>query len=150
MGSSLTRLLYHIVFSTKHREPLIDETIEQELYSYIGGVIRNQNGHLIEIGGSPDHVHILARFSQTTAVSVMLKEIKTSSSKWRNQRDVGETHFSWQVGYAAFSVSPSQLESVRRYIRNQKAHHRERSFEEELVMLLDRHGVEYDEEYLFD
>ena len=150
MGSSLTRLLYHIVFSTKHRQPLIDEMFEEELYSYIGGIIRNSEGHLIEIGGMPDHVHILARFSQISTVAAMLKEIKTSSSKWRNQNREGNPRFSWQVGYAAFSVSPSLLETVRRYIRNQKAHHRQRTFEEELVMLLDKHGIEYDTRYLFD
>jgi REP element-mobilizing transposase RayT len=150
MGSTLTRLLYHIVFSTKHRESLIAEELEEELYSYIGGIIRNMKGHLIDIGGIPDHVHILARFSQATAVAVMVKEIKTSSSKWRNQNRVGEPYFSWQVGYAAFSVSPSMLESVRRYIRNQKAHHQKRTFKEELVMLLDKHDIEYDEKYLFD
>ena len=149
MGSSVTRLLYHLVFSTKLRQPLIDEVLEEELYSYIGGIIRNRGGHLIEIGGIPDHAHILARFSQTTTVAAMLQEIKTSSSKWRNHNRGGDPYFSWQVGYAAFSVSPSLLGTVRKYIRNQKAHHSQLTFEEELVMLLDKHGIEYDERYLF-
>ncbi len=150
MGSSLTRLLYHLVFSTKHRESLIDEALEAELYSYIGGIIRNNRGHLIEGGGMSDHIHLLAHFSQATAVAGMVKEIKAGSSRWRNQNRAGEPHFSWQVGYAAFSVSPSMVEVVRRYIRNQKVHHRTHTFEEELVVLLDKHGIKYDKRYLFD
>ena len=95
MGSSLTRLLYHIVFSTKNRAPLIDEMIEQELHSYIGGIIRSNKGNLIEIGGIPDHLHILARLSQTTAVSEVVKETKAGSSRWMNQNRTDRPHFAW-------------------------------------------------------
>ncbi|MCP3962817.1 MAG: IS200/IS605 family transposase [bacterium] len=149
MASTLTNLLYHVVFSTKGRAPLITDDVKEPLYKYIGGIIRNQGGKAIEIGGVRDHLHLLARFPARTAVSDILRAIKSDSSGWVNQERPGG-RFAWQAGYGAFSVSQSQVESVQRYIRTQEEHHREWSFEAEFRGLLKKHGLEYDERYLWD
>jgi REP element-mobilizing transposase RayT len=150
MPSTYTNLLYHIIFSTKNRELLIDETWKEELYKYIGGIVRANGGTCIEINGMPDHVHILAKLKPAISVADMLKLIKSNSSKWINDEKIPGRSFAWQIGYAAFSVSESQIYAVRWYIRNQAGHHRKQSFQEELIELLKRHGVEYDSRYLWD
>ncbi len=147
--NTYTNLLYHIVFSTKDRQPLIADDFKEELYRYIEGIIRAEGGVQMEIGGVEDHVHILAKFKPSTSVSDMLRLIKANSSKWANEGK-SKQRFAWQEGYSAFSVSESQVEAVRRYIVNQEEHHRGRSFQEELVALLERHSVEYDLRYLLD
>lgn len=149
MPSTYSNLLYHIVFSTKDRERLITEDFKEELYSYMAGIAREEGGTLLEIGGIEDHVHLLAKFKPSIAVSDMLRLIKTNSSKWAHE-DKGHARFGWQEGYAAFSVSESQVVAVQRYIRNQAAHHRRQSFKEEFVAMLERHSVEYDPRYLWD
>jgi putative transposase len=148
MPNTYTNLLYHIVFSTKDRVPLITENLKEELYKYIGGIIRDEGGVKLESGGIEDHIHLLAKFKPSVSVSDMLRLIKTNSSKWANERMDGE--FAWQEGYAAFTVSESQVVPVRRYIRNQVQHHRKQTYQQEFVALLDRHGVEYDPRYLWD
>jgi putative transposase len=150
MPSTYTNLLYHIIFSTKNREPLIVDAWKEELYRYIGGIVRSEGGVSIEIGGMPDHVHILAKLKPAISVSDILKLIKANSSKWINDEKVRRRGFAWQGGYAAFSVSESQVEVVRRYIRSQEEHHRKQSYQDELIALLQRHGVEYDPRYLWD
>ena len=150
MPSSYTNLLYHIVFSTKERRPLITPTLKVELYPYIGGIIRNERGILLEIGGMPDHVHLVTKFRADTSVADMLRLTKTNSSGWANERRDLCDGFAWQKGYAAFSVSESQLPAVRQYVRNQEEHHRTISFKEEFVALLKKHGIDYDERYLWD
>jgi REP element-mobilizing transposase RayT len=142
-------LLYHIVFSTKNREPIITKPIRAELYKYMGGIIRGEGGTLLQIGGMPDHVHLVVRFKAEPSVATMVKIIKSKSSKWLNEQPKHPGRFEWQRGYAAFSVSVSQLESVRAYVRNQEQHHRRKTFQEELWLLLEKHGVEYDEPYLW-
>ena len=149
MASTLTNLLYHLVFSTKGRLPLIDDEIQQPLYDYMGGINRNQGGKAIEIGGMPDHVHCLAMLPARKAVSDILRAIKSDSSGWVN-RERPRDRFAWQTGYGAFTVSQSLVGKVRRYIQTQADHHRTRSFEKELLALLEKHGIEYDEEYLWD
>lgn len=149
MPSTYSNLLYHIVFSTKDRERLITEEFKEELYRYMAGIAREEGGTLHEIGGIEDHVHLLAKFKPSIAVSDMLRLIKTNSSKWLHE-EKGHARFGWQEGYAAFSVSESQVVAVRRYIRNQSAHHRRQSFQEEFVAMLERHSVEYDPRYLWD
>ncbi len=150
MPSTLTNLLYHVVFSTKGRQPEIVSGFRQDLYAYLGGIIRSENGRLIEIGGTSNHVHILARFSPAVSVSDMLKMIKGNSSRWVNKSGKRPARFAWQKGYGAFSVSESGCEAVVNYIRNQEAHHRKMTFKEEFKLLLDKHRVEYDEEHLWD
>jgi putative transposase len=150
MASTFTNLLYHIVYSTKYRRNQIDESLREEMYRYIGGIIREHGGVQLEIGGMPDHVHILAKFSPHIAVSEMLKLIKANSSKWVNQRDDRRERFAWQTGYSAFSVSESQVPKIRRYIQDQPEHHKVRTFRDEFIEILKRHNVDYDERYLFE
>ncbi|MCH7752735.1 MAG: IS200/IS605 family transposase [Planctomycetes bacterium] len=150
MPSTYTNLLYHIIFSTKGRCPLITDDLKEELYRYIGGIIRSEGGIQLEIGGISDHVHILAKLKPAISISQMLNRIKTNSSKWVNENRKSDVRFAWQEGYAAFSVSESQVEHVRQYIRTQEQHHRKQSFQDELVALLQRHGIEYDSRYLWD
>jgi putative transposase len=150
MPSTYTNLLYHIVFSTKDRQPLVTEVLKEELYRYIGGIVRAEGGAQLEIGGTTDHVHILAKLKPAISVSQLLNRIKTNSSKWVNENGKLGVRFAWQEGYSAFSVSESQVEYVREYIRTQEEHHRKQTFQEELVAILQRHGVEYDPRYLWD
>lgn len=148
MSDTLTNLVYHVVFSTKNREPLIRPNIRTDLYSYIGGIIRGENGTPLEIGGMPDHVHILAKFHSDVSVAKMMRHIKTNSSKWINQRKVVGP-FRWQAGYGAFTVSQSQVSAVPTYVRNQAVHHKRVSFQQEFLALLRRHGIAFDEQHLW-
>jgi putative transposase len=150
MPSTHTNLLYHVVFSTKCRIPLITKNIQDELYRYIGGIIHNEDGVSLEIGGTNDHMHLLAKFKSAISVSEMLGRIKANSSKWANENKMELRKFGWQEGYGAFSVSESQVNSVVKYIRGQEEHHRKQTFQEEYVALLQKHGIEYDEKYLWD
>ena len=148
--STFTNLTYHVVFSTKYRRELIDDSFKEELYRYIGGIIRGEKGHLVEIGGVADHIHILAGFSPTIAVSDMLKRIKAKSSKWMNAENKTRVKFQWQTGYAAFTVSQSRIPALRQYIHDQEIHHRKRSFQDEFLALLERHGISYDPRFVFE
>ena len=149
MGS-YSKLIYHIVFSTKHRQPSIREVVRERLYEYIGGTIRCLKGNLIEIGGVEDHIHILARLSQVIAVSDAVRNIKANTSKWANGLPELKSRFEWQKGYAAFSVSYSQMDGVRDYIANQTEHHKTTTFEEEYVRFLQRHDIAFERRYLFE
>lgn len=149
MGS-FTQLTYHVVFATKYRTPSIAEEVRDRLYEYVGGILHAKEGHLIEIGGVSDHVHILARLSPSLAVSDVVRDIKANSSKWYNDQRSSRPVFEWQKGYGAFTVSYSRIEEVRDYIRAQKEHHRTRTFQEEYILFLKRHGIEFRLEYLFE
>ena len=150
MPGTYTKLFYHLVFSTKNRQRFITPAIEDELHKYISGILRNIDGVCVKINGTQDHIHILAVLPPKIAVSDALRTIKANSSKWahENKRDLQD--FAWQDGYAAFTVSRSQVESVQQYIRDQKLHHSQSDFKSELVALLDKHDVDYDERYLWD
>jgi putative transposase len=150
MPSTYTNLLYHIVFSTKQRASLITKEYQEELYRYIGGIIRAEGGVQLEIGGTNDHVHVLAKFKPAIAVSEMLAKVKANSSKWANDHKAKMRSFAWQEGFAAFTVSESKVPSVREYIKNQEEHHRKQTYQEEFVALLQRHGIECDPRYLWD
>ena len=150
MGHSYTNLLYHIVFSTKERQPWLDTDISTRLYEYLGGAIRSEGGTSLGINGCADHIHLLARLRQDKAVSGVLRGIKANSSGWIHRTFPVLRRFAWQTGYGAFSVSQSQLDKVQRYIANQQRHHQRVSFKEEFIALLDAHGIEYDERYLWD
>lgn len=149
MAGTYTQLFYHLVFSTKNRQQFINEPIERDLYKYIAGVFRNLDAACVEINGMPDHVHILALAPPKIAVSEALRDVKANSSRWVHDNHRHLADFAWQDGFAAFTVSKSQVESVRQYIREQKSHHRTNDFKSELIALLDRNGVEYDERYLW-
>jgi len=150
MGSTLTHLVYHIVFSTKNRQNTVTPTLRETLYPYIGGIIRGEKGTALKIGGTKDHVHILAALPPTLTVSEALRCIKGNSSKWVNEGGSLKAHFEWQRGYGAFTVSESMVETVSRYIENQEEHHRTKDFKEEYLVLLQTHGVKYDERYIWD
>jgi len=150
MASTLTNLLFHVVFTTKMRREFINPEIRKQLYPYIGGIIRDEKGKLIKIGGTDNHVHILAKFSPTVGMSDMMRRIKGNSSKWINEKRFCQTRFAWQRGYAAFSVSESVWMKVARYIENQEEHHKKMTFKEEFLLLLKKHHVEYNEKYLWD
>jgi putative transposase len=149
MPGTYTKLYYHIIFSTKNRQRLISAEIEDELHKYICGIVRNLDGSCIEINGDADHIHILAIILPKISISDVLRTIKANSSKWLHQK-AKYASFAWQDGYSAFTVSASQVDAVRQYIRDQKNHHCQRDFKAELLGLLDKHGIEYDERYLWD
>ena len=148
--STFTNLLFHIVYSTKYRRNQVRADIRDRLYGYIGGIIRDQKGIVIEIGGMPDHVHILAKLSPTLAISDVLRVTKTNSSKWVNDTLELKQPFAWQRGFGAFSVSTSNVEAIRSYIQNQKEHHKQLSFKAEFRQLLVKHRIEFDEKFLFE
>jgi REP element-mobilizing transposase RayT len=148
MPSTYTQLLYHLVLSTKDRRPLITEDMEPSLYAYRGGIIRSEKGVLLAAGGMPDHLHLLVRYCADAKLSDLLRTLKSRSSKWIH--DEYTTDFSWQVGYAAFTVSQSGVPEVKKYIGNQKVHHKKRDFKVELITMLKLHEIEYDERYVFD
>ena len=147
MGNTYTQLIYHVVFSTKHRAPLITSEIRTGLYDYMGGIVQKQGGSLLQIGGMPDHVHLLARFPARTSISDMVRAIKGGSSHWLGQSG---HQFRWQDGYGAFSVSHSRIPAVRHYIEAQEEHHAQRTFKDELLTLLRKHQIDFEERYLFD
>ena len=150
MPATYHNLRYHIVFATKHRLPMITPDLKDRLYSYVGSIVNDDGGFMIDIGGMPDHVHILAGLKPSVSVSHLLKQVKGSSSSWVNRLPGRTDKFGWQVGYSAFSVSESRVAAVRRYIQNQEEHHRQVSYREELKWLLTNHGVEFDEADLDD
>jgi REP element-mobilizing transposase RayT len=120
------------------------------VYEYIGGTLRAKKNELIEIGGTNDHIHILARLSPTLAVADVIRDVKANSSKWINEQPEVKSVFEWQKGYGAFTVSYSLLGAVETYIQNQEKHHRKKSFQDEYIDLLRRHNIEFKMEYLFD
>ena len=149
MPASFTSLHYHIIFGTKERRSLLTSAVQARLYDYIGGIIAQEGGQLLAAGGMPDHVHLLAILPPTRAVSDVMRVVKTNSSKWLHETFPEMRAFGWQDGYGAFAVSRSAVEEVKRYIAIQEEHHRKLTFEEEFVAFLKRHGIEYDERYLW-
>ena len=149
MPNTYSALYYHLVFSTKDRAPLITPDIEQRLWEYLGGIIRDNDGVALRIGGVEDHIHLLIAMTPSTAPSRMVQQIKGGSAKWIHTNFPSLAGFAWQDGYGAFTVSRSALDEVGRYIDRQREHHRHVTFAEEYRAFLDKHGVEYDERYLF-
>ncbi|MGH9971654.1 MAG: IS200/IS605 family transposase [Pyrinomonadaceae bacterium] len=148
MSQSFTNLLYHIIFSTKDREPLITLDYQPRLYDYIGGIIRGTGGISLGINGTEDHVHVLAKLRPDRALSDVLRDLKSNASGWMHNVFPGLADFWWQRGYGAFTVSQSNVEEVRRYIAQQKEHHKKVSFRDEFILFLKVNGIEYDERYL--
>lgn len=149
MPHSYTSITFHIVFSTLNRVPQIDAALEERLYPYLGGILRELGGKLLSVNGVDDHVHLLASLSATKSVSEMVGKVKGSSSKWIHDTFPDRADFAWQRGYGAFSVSQSQIARVTAYIERQKLHHATVSFRDELLELLRRHGIAPDEKYLW-
>ncbi|MBI2190460.1 MAG: IS200/IS605 family transposase [Planctomycetes bacterium] len=149
MANTYTSLHYHVVFSTKNRHPWIQADIEQRIWEYLGGIARQNDMKALQIGGVEDHVHVVLGAPPTLAVSKAVQLLKGGSSKWIHETFPPLKGFEWQDGYGAFSVSKSQLPGVIEYIAGQREHHRVRTFQEEYRALLERHGIEYDERYLW-
>jgi putative transposase len=133
----------HCIFSTKERRPLIAADRKTDLYAYIGGIARSEGFSLVAAGGTADHVHLLFILPATQSLAATVQKLKGSSSHWMGKG------FSWQEGYGAFSVSPSQVPVVKAYIQGQERRHRRHSFEEEFTALLRNCGIEYDPQYVF-
>ena len=149
MPHSYVSNFVHYIFSTKQRFPFIDPELESRLWPYMGGIARENRMRALTIGGTADHVHALVSLPATMSVAKAIQLIKGGSSKWIHDQIPRYRKFAWQDGYGAFSVSASQMDAVIKYISRQKEHHRKRTFEEEFLEFLDKHGVEYDPRYVF-
>lgn len=151
MPQSLSVVYIHLVFSTKDRRPLLrDKPTRDALHAYLGGISKQLDCAPIQIGGVEDHIHLLARFGRTVTQAEWVKELKRVSNLWLKERSRDFADFEWQGGYAAFSVSQSNLEPVKQYIASQEEHHRKVGFQDELRTLLKRHEIEWDEKYVWD
>ena len=150
MANTFTSLHYHVIFSTKHREPWISPDLEERVWKFLGGIACENGMKALLIGGMPDHVHLALALPPAQSVSKALQLLKGGSSKWIKDALPQMRGFAWQDGYGAFSVSKSNLPEVTAYIQNQREHHRIKTFQEEFLAFLVRHGVEYDERYLWD
>jgi len=150
MANTFTSLHYHLIFSTKNREPWIENGIEQRVWSFLGGIARQNGMKPIEIGGMPEHVHMVLGISATMPVSKGVQFIKGGSSKWIKSEFPGKRGFAWQDGYGVFTVSKSNLLEVLEYVRHQTEHHRVKSFQEEYLAFLVRHEIDFDERYVSD
>ena len=148
MSHTHTSLNYHVVFGTKQRAQTITADIRLDLCRYLGGIIKAEGGLALEINAVADHAHVLFRLPPNVLLSDLLRTLKANSSKWLNDTRVPRRAFAWQQGYAAFTVSQSQVARVAAYVRNQEEHHRKMTFRQELVALFERNGVAYDERYL--
>jgi putative transposase len=149
MANTYTSLHYHIVFSTKNREPWLTADIEQRVWEYIGGIARKHRMTALQVGGVDDHIHALVTAPATIAPSQIAQYLKGDSSNWMHREFPSLRNFGWQDGYGAFTVSKSGIPDLIRYIQNQREHHSTMTFQEEYLRLLKKHGVEYDERYLW-
>ena len=148
MGQSLSQIYIHLTFGTKERYPFITEYIEPKLHSYMAGILKNKESPALKINSVPDHVHILFRLSKNYALAKVVEEVKKQSSKWLKKQ--GADGFTWQIGYGAFSVSSSKVEVVKKYILNQKQHHKSKNYKEEIEEFIKEYDViEYDEKYFW-
>jgi putative transposase len=148
MATTFTRLLNHFVFSTKNRDPIIAPNFEPRLHAYIVGISKNLGSWVIAINGTTDHIHMLVDLNKTIAVSKYMEEVKGESSRWMNKEYKNQS-FHWQEGYAAFSIGESGVDRLTGYISRQKLHHQRKSFKEELLDLLKKYKIEYDERYIW-
>ncbi len=139
---------YHCIWSTKQRCAFIIPKVQMHLYTYINGIITNQSGNLLEIGGMPDHVHLLLKLSDDQQYSHFIRNVKASSSSWIHKNFPDMQEFAWQEGYGSFSVSYSALKTVQNYIQNQEKHHKNMTFEQEYRRLLQLHDTPYDERFV--
>lgn len=150
MSQSLTKLYAHLIFSTKDREPLLDDAIRPRVHAYLATVIRDLKSPWVVVGGTVDHVHFLFDMGKMHAPVEFVERTKRESSKFIKTLGPKYRGFYWQRGYGMFSVGPANRDEAEAYVRNQEEHHRVRSFQEEFRAFLDRYGVEYDEQYTWD
>jgi putative transposase len=148
VSQSLSRLVAHLVFSTKHRQPLIAREYRERTFEYLGGALKGIGCPPIIVGGVADHVHLLFVLNRTLAIAKAVEEIKKESSKWAKVHV--HPDFYWQNGYGVFSVSPSNVPQVEEYIADQERHHHKMTFQDEFREILRKHGIEWDERYVWD
>ena len=148
MSHTLGNILLHIIFSTEGRRPLIKPDFRDDLFAYLGGIVREMKGTALIVNGTADHIHMLVRIRPAQSVAEVTRVIKANSSKWVHRN---WTHnFSWQTGYAVFSVSESNVLAITKYISGQEEHHKKQSFQDELVAFLKKNHVAYDEKYIWE
>jgi putative transposase len=151
VSQSLVQIYVHIVFSTKNRAPFLkDRALRNGLHGYLNGICDNQGSPSLRNGGAEDHVHILCRLSKRLDVAALIRELKRDSSKWVKDENPRLADFYWQQGYGAFSVSPSHVDALIKYIDNQEEHHRRETFQDEFRRVCKKYGVEIDERYVWD
>ncbi len=147
MSQSLSQIYLHLVFSTKDRWPFLKtEQLRTEMFSYLAGTCRNLDSPALQVGGMPDHIHILCRLAKTITIADLVRELKRESSKWAKGHD---PQFAWQKGYGAFSLSPTHVKPVEKYILGQEVHHRTVTFQDEFRQLCRKYGLELDERYVW-
>jgi putative transposase len=146
--STYTQILYQIVFSTKNREHTLVKESQKELYQYIWAILKNKKCHLYQIGGITDHIHILTHLNPSIALSTIIKDIKLSSNEYIKKQNLFADFKGWQEGYGAFTYSIKDKNNLINYIKNQEEHHKNKTFKEEFIELLDEHGIEFEEKYL--
>jgi len=150
MPQSLCKVILHIIFSTKNREPWLDSDVRPRMHAYVATICRDLAAEFVHVGGMADHVHVVITLPRTLSQAELIEQIKKTCSKWIKALEARYRGFSWQRGYSALSVSPNQLEAVLEYVDTQQEHHRTRTFREEYRELLRRHGVGCDERYVWD
>jgi putative transposase len=150
MAGTYSQIYIQIVFAVQKREALIEDSWEERLYQYITGIVKNKGQKLIAINGIPNHIHLFIGMKPSCCLSDLIREIKKSSNEFVNENKFSKNKFNWQEGYGAFSYSHSQIDSVYKYVMNQKEHHKKTSFKEEYLSFLKKFEIEYDEKYLFD
>ena len=149
MANTYTQIYIQIVFAVENRISIITDQWREELHKYITGIIQNHKHKLIAINSMADHIHIFIGMKPIQSISDLLQDIKEYSSKWVNKNKYVMGHFNWQPGYGAFSYSHSHIDSVVKYIQNQKQHHQKKTFRQEYIEFLEKFNIEYDERYIF-
>jgi putative transposase len=150
MSRSLSFVLVHVIFSTKERRPVLNESFRPQLYAYLSTLVRNAGCECYRVGGVADHVRLGIRMSRTTNVAKLVEGMKASSSKWIKTKDPKFAKFAWQRGYGAFSVGPTELKALEQYIDSQDVHHAKRTFQDEFRGFLKKYGIDCEEQYLWD
>jgi putative transposase len=151
MSQSLAQIFVHLVFSTKQRQPFLDDRdLREEMHRYLGGTCNALDCPVLSVGGVADHVHVLCGLGRAITIADVVKDLKRESSKWAKDRPGQSSDFQWQSGYGAFSISPGHVKALIKYIDGQEEHHRAESFQDELRKILRKYGVEWDERYLWD
>jgi REP element-mobilizing transposase RayT len=149
MSHTFTKLLTHVIFSTKERRSLMDDELQVRLFPYLGGIVREMGGTPLTINGPSTHVHLLVQTKASVSIAKLVETVKSSSTSWVHREWKERWKFAWQEGYGAFSVGPVQVPEVIKYIAGQKEHHRKISFQEEFISFLQKYGIEYDERYIW-
>ena len=150
MSQSFCKLYAHLIFSTKQRQTFFKDSIRPRVHAYLATLIRDLDSSFVVVGGVEDHVHILFDLGKIHAPVEFVEKVKKESSK--SVKTLGPPYrgFYWQRGYGMFSVCPSHRDDVEQYVRNQEAHHRHQTFQDEYLGFLTRYGISYDERYVWD